>query len=591
MQPQQQQMDPDAMNLAKAIRQTESGGNFNAQGKSGESGAYQWMPDTWKQHAQDALGDPNAQMTPENQNAVAYVTIKKWKDAGLNPAQIAAKWNSGSETGWENKVGTNNQGVDYNVPLYVKRVTDEYQKIKGGTLPADNTGAAPVGTGEGVTTPQAGLGDQLASRLNDASTALQQGATGNINMASAGLQTVGAAAGAVGDIVNAGLKLIPGVSSLEEGLNTIVGDLADTSVGRSVVEAGKAFAEAHPEITGDLGAALNVASVFPLFKGISLVKGAAMDAVSSTLESRLSGAATKELTEATSRTIGGRQLVEGGTKRGLNPVATIIGKPGARFLPDVVQTADGRAVYSTTDAYSHLNSTLKEDEAHLTEMLKNAHDDAGISLDQVKKETISMARQELAGNPDFTKIVGKIDADFEGIKASLGGRTYVDTKDLNDIKRMVRESVNFKSDSLDENSRYLIGQTMMKKIETTAEKNGVPGVRDFNKRMASKIEAMKVLKHLNGKAVRTAKRGGLLREGAAGLASMAGETAGNALGVPFAGTLMGRKAGTMLLNKTPGKTFSLLNRAGNQEGGLASKAKGGLLRIGTTATASSLQNK
>lgn len=120
-------MDNQVINLAKSIRNTESGGDFNAKGRSGESGAYQWMPETWKAHATSTFGDPNTPMTPSNQNAVAYTVIKQWKDQGLNPAQIAAKWNSGSETGWENKIGVNSLGVSYNVPEYVKKVTDTYQ--------------------------------------------------------------------------------------------------------------------------------------------------------------------------------------------------------------------------------------------------------------------------------------------------------------------------------------------------------------------------------------------------------------------------------------------------------------------------------
>lgn len=126
----QTNMDIGAVNLAKAIRQTESGGNFNAKGASGESGAYQWTAPTWSSHAQQILGDPKAPMTPSNQNAVAYGIIKQWKDQGLNVAQIAAKWNSGSSTDWENKVGTNSYGVQYNVPAYVKKVTDAYQGFK-----------------------------------------------------------------------------------------------------------------------------------------------------------------------------------------------------------------------------------------------------------------------------------------------------------------------------------------------------------------------------------------------------------------------------------------------------------------------------
>lgn len=123
-------LDPQVVSLAQSIRQVESGGNWNAKGASGESGAYQWTPDTWKAHAQTVLGDQNAEMSPSNQNAVAYSVIKQWKDEGLNPAEIAAKWNSGSPKGWENKVGVNSLGVQYDVPSYVKKVTDAYQTFK-----------------------------------------------------------------------------------------------------------------------------------------------------------------------------------------------------------------------------------------------------------------------------------------------------------------------------------------------------------------------------------------------------------------------------------------------------------------------------
>lgn len=127
-------MDQDVINLAKAIRDKESKGNFNAVGDAGTSkGGYQWQKGTWQEHAKKILGDSNAQMTPDNQNAVAYGMIKNWKDQGLNPAQIAAKWNSGSSTGWENKIGTttiNGKKIAYNVPQYVKDVTDTYQKYK-----------------------------------------------------------------------------------------------------------------------------------------------------------------------------------------------------------------------------------------------------------------------------------------------------------------------------------------------------------------------------------------------------------------------------------------------------------------------------
>lgn len=123
-------MDQDAINLAKAIRQAETG-NKPVAGKSGElKSRYQFLPSTWKSWSKQYLGIDNAPLTLENENKVAYSKIKELKDKGLNPAQIASVWNSGS-TKWEGKVGVNKQGVKYDVPLYVNRVYSEYQKIKG----------------------------------------------------------------------------------------------------------------------------------------------------------------------------------------------------------------------------------------------------------------------------------------------------------------------------------------------------------------------------------------------------------------------------------------------------------------------------
>src|SRR5690242_4266201 len=89
-----EQLDPSVVTLAKAIRSVESTDNYNAHGKSGEFGAYQFMPDTWKIKAKQFLGDENAPMTPINQDKVVYYSIKELKDQGYSPEEIASTWNS-----------------------------------------------------------------------------------------------------------------------------------------------------------------------------------------------------------------------------------------------------------------------------------------------------------------------------------------------------------------------------------------------------------------------------------------------------------------------------------------------------------------
>ena len=138
-------LDLNVVALTRAMRTIESGGNPNAKGASGENGAYQFMPATWKAWAKQHLGDENASMTPENQNFVAYQQVKGWKDQGLTPDQILSKWNSGG-TDYAGKVGVNKMGVKYDVPAYVTRGMTEFQKEVaklGGRLPTTSASMAP----------------------------------------------------------------------------------------------------------------------------------------------------------------------------------------------------------------------------------------------------------------------------------------------------------------------------------------------------------------------------------------------------------------------------------------------------------------
>lgn len=115
----------DASSIAAAIKQVESGGNYQARGASGESGAYQFMPSTWAAWAQKYLGDSNASMTPENQDAVANAHIQDLLNQGHTPQEIALIWNGGST---QVKSGTNKYGVAYDTGAYAQKVMGALQK-------------------------------------------------------------------------------------------------------------------------------------------------------------------------------------------------------------------------------------------------------------------------------------------------------------------------------------------------------------------------------------------------------------------------------------------------------------------------------
>jgi hypothetical protein len=108
-----------ASKISKAIKQVESSGNYNAKGSSGEFGAYQFMPNTWKMWAGEFLGNPEAQPTKSNQDFVAESKISQLIDQGYGPEQIALIWNGGTPT---RKKGVNQFGVRYDSGAYADKV-------------------------------------------------------------------------------------------------------------------------------------------------------------------------------------------------------------------------------------------------------------------------------------------------------------------------------------------------------------------------------------------------------------------------------------------------------------------------------------
>ena len=134
-----EQYDRGAIAIARAIRKQESNHNYeiglngNKAGGSGEIGAYQFMPETYRSLAKKYLGDENAPATPQNQDQLAYKQIKEWKDKGMSPSQIAAAWNAGEGSiagdAWKNRVGVNEYGVRYDTPSYVNNVMRNFAEI------------------------------------------------------------------------------------------------------------------------------------------------------------------------------------------------------------------------------------------------------------------------------------------------------------------------------------------------------------------------------------------------------------------------------------------------------------------------------
>jgi hypothetical protein len=118
----EQVADPEL--IAGSILAVETGGDYQAKGKSGEYGAYQFTPEAWNNWSKRYFGKV-LPMTPSNQDKVALARINHLLEQGLNAREIALKWNSGSTTP---KKGVNKFGVPYDSGAYAEKVLTQLSK-------------------------------------------------------------------------------------------------------------------------------------------------------------------------------------------------------------------------------------------------------------------------------------------------------------------------------------------------------------------------------------------------------------------------------------------------------------------------------
>lgn len=131
---QNQPLDPSVVALTKAIGKAESGGKYGATSmdKGSPKSAYGFTPDFIKNNAPKYLGsnyDPS-NLTPAQQDQLAYGVVQDWGKQGLNPAQIASKWNTGQPDSYlDPNYGKNNAyGSTKN---YVDEVAKHYHEAMG----------------------------------------------------------------------------------------------------------------------------------------------------------------------------------------------------------------------------------------------------------------------------------------------------------------------------------------------------------------------------------------------------------------------------------------------------------------------------
>ncbi len=577
-------LDPQAVNLTKAIRQVESNGNFQAQGKSGEYGAYQFMPQTWDALSKKfGVNAPLQTATPEQQNEVAYKQVKELKDQGYNVGQIASLWNSGNPNSYldPNAKGVNQYGASYDVPAYAQKVALAYQGLKQQNGLGAFTPQPYQEQFKTATTPYS------ATQTNQNQPDIVQNAESG-NILSVGKQGIG---GVVGNIVNFAFPVVNDLikdathGSLTGSGKTILQQLGDAGMSAlwflpfgDIAEAGatalKALrvGEGVARGAGVVGAGLaggyasDVASHLAqgqtnggVFRpGAGTITGGALGAAglgaASLYGKFLSQQSAVDKVEQAYADAGGatKTEIKQGSKtamKGLDPNAEFLAYAG--IAPET-QELNGRRVF-TTGPDSNSQTILKNRETALSnlrdEVIANAAGGGNVtSLSELQAQSLAKAKETMSGSQQDTA-VNFIKSEFkllasQGKYAPTGDRMTL--KSTNELKMYLANHLakyDATRPTASNQAAQIMADVARSSVENEGEKAGIPGIKELNKIIQQHIDARDFLTRINGQTIKGGRLGGYFK-GAAG--AVVGGAVGRTIGGPVGeavGVLAGEHAG------------------------------------------------
>lgn len=565
-----QPVDQQALALTHAIALQESGKggqpNYSAVGDNGTShGAYQWQPGNFESAAKEAGLDPNDK-SPENQDKVAYAQVLKYKNQGYDPGQIASLWNSGSPNNYQNHSGTtiiNGKSISYDTPKYVQGVQKYYNQIIGSN--GSSNGPVSVPDAPEAPTPinisnqqqpqdqntSPSLGQNLEGRLQDASTGLQSiigGESGtNQSRLSGLLQVGGAAAGALGDVINKGLELIPGVKQVEGLIGQGAGALAKTSAGQSVANAIQSFSTAHPELSKDIGAGFNLVTAIPIVDGLGAAGNIVKDAASSALQ----GVAEKSVQNGLESTIGKAGL-KGGMFLSDNPTiaADMVEE---RALPKVV---GGK--YDSLPAIQGSQTRISQFGNQVQTALNDAKyaSPIGDSNQIVDKAVSAFPNSDFTNEDMINNAKGLTPQNSKLWTKFANGEATI--KEVNLLRSDLDKAVkSVYTSTIEPPIKKEMGASMAGAMRQYVQSNA-PETQQLFANMAKEYRIQKALGYLHKKTVTT----GLIGAGEIASATVGGEALGAAHGMPLVGGFIGRQIGGGVAKRLAGIPEAILERTG-----------------------------
>lgn len=533
-------LDPAVVNLAKSIRQTESNGDSSAVGASGEQGSYQFTPDTWNGTASKyGINVPLDKATPEQQNAVAYNRIKEWKDSGKDVTQIASMWNAGegepdAYTGkfsnGQPSIGTNKEGVNFDVPKYVASVASTYQSFKTGQ-PAQAT--PPTNTQSNISPSVGALASgspstSLSSPNNQTSestpSTTQNGQSLEQLLFGGGLALSLALAPETG-----GASLAPEAGALGaeagtgSGILGTLGNLIKSPV--STVLEGLGVEKGVSDIAGSLFGGNKTTDNSQSSQSSSQYTPQALQQSTDTSKS-----VTQAIMDSLGQTQAGSKIAQ--TQAGIEGAQTM-GQYG--LTPDVV---DGRQNWA--NALNDAGSKSKE----IDDIENKLHDAEGAtgSISEVASKAKEIIRNTLLST-DWAEADKHIENETKGYQSRMGGdHVPLGSEGIGRIRREGYKGYDRNASSAKNGARKALGSAANHHmLQQTKHKGLVGGLHKEKQRLEY---ARKVMTHLNGKLAPTHK--GIVPTLLKKYGEYIGISIGNKIGGPL-GAVIGSMIGTHLV--------------------------------------------
>lgn len=617
-------VDPTAAALTRSIRQVETGGDYNASGKSGERGAYQWMPGNYEAMAKEAGLDPT-DFSPVNQDKAAYHRVKSLLDQGYTQSQVASLWNSGSPD-WQGKVGVNKEGIAYDVPAYVEKVKQAYLQQMGGqpqsgyvnpTQPQQNTP-----TGYGYVTPPAPA--PPAPQAPIAQPEPDRGLIGNVLHGASGIL-----AGAEKPFIGVGaIPVQAGVAAYNALTGSHIADPYAQGISAGIPGVAQKTQVTPLNLEKKAGDIAQVASyAVPGTEGAGLLAGAAGSGL-------LQGAGSAMSEGKGLADVAASGALGAGTNLALAGGAQALGT-GVRALGDTASGAgEAKALQGIRDAYSsalnlnasergfearsgkdlaqvlmenqaplgrYENGTLDASQAipKLQAALEPLNEEANkivsnpelntkasnfISLDNIQKELESRIKSSNLDSLEKEKSLKSAQKLLDATRREYGDvvSPQVGEKIKQELQGSAFKKALTTSDALQKNTTYLASNVFKNNVEKAIGGDAGKAYRDLNMQRGDLVDAITRLTKLDG--VRLLKGGRLGNIAAGAVGAISGAASGFGPFGVLAGDYFGTKAAEFLNNpatkigvaQAKAKAAGLLPRAIGSTGKTVGKAVSGV---------------